>query len=66
MKSVKTLCAACALALVFTTAVRADDGYIGTGAPAPPAQRPRRRLTATSARGWPPYRHGRTRRDGCR
>ena len=36
MKSLITLCAACVLALVFTLAVRADDGQISTGASARP------------------------------
>jgi hypothetical protein len=47
MKNLRTLCAPCALALVFATAARADDGYISADVAPPPPPPPATSTTAT-------------------
>jgi hypothetical protein len=48
MKKLRTFSAACVLALVFATAVRADDGYIQTGIVTLPPPPPSAATTANA------------------
>lgn len=57
MKNLRTLCAACALALVFATAAHANDGYISADVAPPPPPPPAASTTATATADVDGYIH---------